>query len=254
MFFILSKILHFLLVPFYWLHGTLLASLFVSPKKKRVLLISSICILYVYTTEIILNPLLLWWESPLVWYKDVEEGYDAAIVLGGMASSGKLPDDRTHFAGSSDRLMHAMQLYKLGKAKKIILSGGSGDIFGKKIPEAEYLKKVLLLCGVKEEDILYEDKSRNTRENATNTAILAEKYFAPGAKFLLVTSAWHMPRAVACYEKVGLKVKAFPVDSQAKGAIISPDYFFPGVLAPCKWYIILHELMGYVVYKVSGYI
>lgn len=232
----------------------MLASLFVSPKKKRILLISSICILYVYSTEIFLNPLLWWWETPLVWYKEVEEGYDAAIVLGGMASSGKLPDDRTHFAGSSDRLMHAMQLYKLGKAKKIILSGGSGEIFGKKIPEAEYLKRVLLLCGVKESDIICEDKSRNTRENATNTVVLTRKYFAPRAKFLLVTSAWHMPRAIACYEKVGLKVKAFPVDSQAKEAIISLDNFLPSVWAPCKWHIILHELMGYAVYKVSGYI
>lgn len=180
--------------------------------------------------------------------------YDVAIVLGGMSAPGKLPNDRTHFPNSPDRLMHALQLYKLGKVKKIIISGGSGELTGKQVPEAEYLKNVLMLCEVEKEDILFEIKSRNTRENALYTKELLRKYFKPDAKCVLVTSAWHMRRSMGCYEKVGIKSLPFCVDSQIPQQPSILGLLNPSPGSMMKWQAIIHELFGYATYKVAGYI
>jgi len=209
---------------------------------------------YLYTTDFILNPFLSWWEVPMVWYKDLPNDYEAAIVLGGMSAPGKMPNDRTHFPGTPDRLLHAMQLYKLGKVKKIVISGGSGELVGKRIPEAEYLKRVLLLCEVNDKNIIIDDRSRNTHENATISLEIAKKYFKSDSKFLLVTSAWHMRRAVACYEKVGMNVTGFSVDSMAKEPTLSIYSFIPNLGVPGRWHAIIHELLGYLSYRIFGYV
>jgi uncharacterized SAM-binding protein YcdF (DUF218 family) len=254
MFFILSKLFHFFLSPFTWVFGLLIASLFVPVKYKKRLLVIGIVVMYVICSDVIVNPLYKMWEYPMVWYKDISPDYEAAIVLGGMSSPGKLPDDRTHFGGSPDRLMHALQLYRLGKVKKIIISGGSGELVGKKTPEAVYLTKVLLLCHMDTSDIIFENKSRNTRENALLTKELINTHFSANSKFLLVTSSLHMRRSIGCYEKVGIAVTAFPVDSRINVESGFFDSLLPELWGPAKWQALLHELIGYVSYRFAGYI
>ncbi len=255
MFFLISKILHFLLVPLNWIIVMLLISIFISPRKSKCLIIISLVLLYVYTTDFALNYLFKKIEYPMVWFKNIPDNYDAAIVLGGMAAAGKKPDDRTHFPGSPDRLLHAMQLYKLGKVKKIILSGGSGEILGKKIPEAEYLKNVLLLCDVPDSIIYVENGSRNTHENALLTKELVHsKLKNPQPKLLLITSAWHMKRSIGCFKKEGMDVTAFAVDSQLPDERVYISSFIPNQWNPGRWQIIIHEYFGLLSYKLSGYI
>ena len=241
-------------MPVSWLLALFIAALFAPVKYKKRTLLAGIIGLYFYCTDVLLHPLFKRWEYPMVWYKDIAPTYDAAIVLGGMAAPGKLPDDRTHFPGSPDRLMHALQLYKLGKVKKIIISGGSGELTGKRIPEAQYLANVLLLCHMDTSDILFESQSRNTRENALYSKALIDAHFPKDAKFLLVTSGFHMRRSIGCFQKVGIPVKAFPVNSfsQESGPFVGrllPDPWIPG-----KWQIFIHEFVGYLTYLLAGYI
>ncbi|MBC7388545.1 MAG: YdcF family protein [Opitutaceae bacterium] len=255
MFFIISKILHFFLVPLNWIIVLLIISLFVSPRNAKRLIISSLILLYVYTTDFVLNILFKQIEYPLVWFKDLPNDYDAAIVLGGMAAAGKKPDDRTHFPGSPDRLLHAIQLYKLGKVKRIILSGGSGEIIGKKIPEAEYLKNVLLLCEVPDSAIFIENESRNTHENALfSKKLIQDQIKNASPKLLLITSAWHMKRSMGCFEKERLNVTAFPVDSQLPEKNLYLSSFIPNQWNPGRWQILIHEYFGFISYSLSGYL
>lgn len=254
MFFILSKILSILLTPYFWVFIVFVSTFFVSIKYRKSTFIVGLSLLYFFSVELFVYPVFKYWEIPAIWYKDVANDYEVAIVLGGMASSGKKPDDRTHFACSPDRLLHAMQLYKLGKVKKILLTGGSGEMIGKRIPEATFLRNELILCGVDSTDILIDNESKNTRENALFTKELLEKHFNKNAKCILVTSGYHMRRSVACFEKVGIEVLPFSVDSQISDEVPFFSLVSPSPHTVIKWHVVMHEFFGFASYKMAGYL
>lgn len=195
---------------------------------------------------------MLWWEVPPTLVSKLPE-YNVGIVLGGITSD-KEPRDRIHVTGAADRILHALHLYREGKIKRIMISGGAGKILKDDIPEAVLLKKILLLSQVPEEDILLESSSRNTRENALFSAEVLRKAYAP-QKYLLITSAFHMRRAKACFEKVGLAVDTYSVDMRSEANEYTPDVLFiPSSGAIGNWEILIREWMGILAYKLSGYI
>jgi uncharacterized SAM-binding protein YcdF (DUF218 family) len=179
--------------------------------------------------------------------------YEVGIVLGGITSD-KEPRDRVHTSGAADRILHAVQLYREGKIKKILVSGGSGKILQDSVVEAVLLRRLLLHSQVPEEDILLEDQSRNTHENAAfSSRILQAKY--PGQKQLLITSAFHMRRALACFEKVGQPVDPFCVDFRGEEYKFTPDVLvIPNSGAIGHWETFIREILGMIAYKVAGYI
>lgn len=132
-----------------------------------------------------------------------------AVVLGG-GVSGPRPPQRPDpdLGASADRLWHAARLYHAGKARQLLLSGGTvrtGDG-----SEAEAMRSVLRDLGVPDAAILLEDASANTAGNAGRTAELLK---AQGIEsILLVTSALHMPRARVAFERAGLTVFPAPTD------------------------------------------
>lgn len=73
--------------------------------------------------------------------------HEVGIVLGGITTD-KEPRDRVHVSSSSDRILHAVQLYREGRIKKILVSGGSGKVFKDQVPEAVLLKQLLLQCNI----------------------------------------------------------------------------------------------------------
>jgi uncharacterized SAM-binding protein YcdF (DUF218 family) len=101
----------------------------------------------------------------------------------------------------AERIMETVRLSKLYPEAKILYSGGGA--------EAQLGKKVLMRLGIERERIIIEDRSRNTAENARLSKIVA----APkqSEKWLLVTSAYHMPRAMGAFRAVGFPVQADPV-------------------------------------------
>ena len=102
------------------------------------------------------------------------------------------------------------------------------------------------------ERIVLEDRSRNTRENALFTRHLVTP--KPGERWLLITSAWHMPRAIGCFRAVGLDLEAYPVDFRTEGD--TTDYWRPfdsfldglGVAS-----LVIKGWLGLVVYRLAGY-
>ncbi|MFC6998136.1 YdcF family protein [Rufibacter roseus] len=253
MFFVLSKILQYLAMPLLWIVALLLFSL-ISKKqpRKRKSLLAAVLLLLFFTNPFISNEVWLAWEPEAVLMKEVPK-YDAGIVLTGVTEVNKAPYDRVHYSEGPERILEAIQLYKLGKIKKIIISGGSGALKDVARTEAENLQLTALLAAVPQKDILLDEQSRNTRENALKTKELLTKH--PEIKsLLLITSAFHMRRAKGCFEQVGLNFDTFPVDFRTHNrSFYLDDLFIPSTEALSKWTNLIHEWLGYIVYKVLGY-
>lgn len=145
---------------------------------------------------------------------------DAVLVLGG-AMEAPLPPEQPHigFGAAADRVWHAAALYRAGKARWVLAIGGNRPGYEDVAPEAEAMAEVLRALGVPASALRLEGRSRNTRENAANSLVLVRQV---GAKrVLLVTSALHMPRALAVFQGVfagsGVTIIPAATDAEALG-------------------------------------
>jgi len=139
------------------------------------------------------------------------------VVLGGGYSTDPRVDVASHLAEATiARLTGGIELYREVPGSKLILSGGPPA-------QADDMAKVALALGVKEQDIILERKSRNTEQEAIFIVPTVGK-----APFLLVTSASHMPRAMALFRKLGMNPVAAPTDFLAKRTRgWGPDDIYP---------------------------
>jgi uncharacterized SAM-binding protein YcdF (DUF218 family) len=253
MFFFFSKILEFIITPIFWIFALLLAGLLAKkqPLKKRLLIASIICF-YFFSNSFILNECMVRWEVPAIKDSALQGKYDVAIVLGGMI---EYDDhlDRVQFAHGGDRLFQALRLCKQGKVKKILLDGGSGSLDGHTV-EAPILRKFLVEMGIPDSVLLMESHSRNTHENATFAKHILDSV-APNGRYLLFTSGYHMRRAIGCFNKAGIHTLPYTTDRTAGPLKFQIDYMLiPDVGALHHWETLIHEWIGYMSYKIAGYI
>ncbi len=176
---------------------------------------------------------------------------DAIVLLGGTVdpAAGRwvYPD----LNGGADRIWHAARLYHAGKAPLIVVS--AGNVWGGPERESEAVATRILLdaLGVPESAVVVEASSRTTRENATHTAAIAG---ARGLEqVLLVTSAWHMPRAAAAFDRVGLDVVPAPADYARMAALPDVLRFLPHAEALHLSSRVLREYLGLLVYRLRGW-
>ena len=254
MFFIFSKILLFLATPIIWVFGLLLCGILTKNSiRKKWLLRATLITFYFFSNAFITDEFVRLYEERNLTYSDLKETYDVAIVLGGF-SNYDATQELIQFHSSTDRLMAGIRLYKTGKVDKIMIVSGSGQITRPNEREALFVQDFLLKIGIPNEDIIIESESKNTRENAVNTkGILEEKYYE--GKYILVTSAIHMPRAKRCFNKVGIEIIPFSVDHQAGERRYLIDHLFiPTVDSFRKWQGLIKEWVGLIAYKIAGYI
>ncbi len=138
------------------------------------------------------------------------------VVLGGALS----PDisharDTVALNEAAERLTAVADLARRYPDARIIFSGGSGAVLFAERPEAEFALRLLESLGVAKGRVVAEDRSRNTVENARFSRALAQP--KPGERWLLVTSAYHLPRAMGIFRKAGFPVEAYPVDWRTRG-------------------------------------
>jgi uncharacterized SAM-binding protein YcdF (DUF218 family) len=254
MFFVLSKILNFLLDPLVWIVIIFLWGLLTrNIHRKRKLLVSSFAMLFFFSNPFIINEVMQAWEIPSVNRRDINKKYEAGIVLGGMIKYYNSEMERANFGSGADRLMQTIDLYNSGKIEKIIITGGSGRLGFQNYKEAEVIRELLDGIQLPAEDILTEGNSRNTYENAVYTAELIKQHNL-GGPFLLITSAFHMRRSLAVFEKAGIAVEPYPVDALSGNRTYTPDrLIIPTAEALSTWNIFIREFVGNGVYKVMGY-
>lgn len=253
MFFILSKVLFYLVMPLTWI--LVFVGVSIWAKKERIKKrtgILALALLLLFTNPFLSNEAWLAWEVPPTPMATLPL-YDAAIVLTGISNQEKSPHDRVYIERGADRILLPLRLYKEGRVKKIIISGGSGAIAGSYTPEAMELRQILLYAGVSAPDILVESSSRNTHENALFTKALLKQHPELN-KLLLVTSAFHMRRAAACFKKQGIAADTFSTDFYTKDRSLMPDdAIIPQEKYLHYWQKLFHEVLGYLMYKLIGY-
>ncbi len=252
MFFILSKILFFLIKPYFWFFGLLIFSFFIKNKKRRKRLRIGVLIgIYIFSNSFFFDECMRAWEIKALPEKCVNN-YDYAIVLGGMMTYD--PElQRINFNSGIDRLLQTIDLYKKEKVKKIIITGGSGSIIDKELTEADKLYNYLIRIGIPSEDLFFEAASKNTRENAVNVKQNFGNKIS-NSRILLVTSAYHLRRAEACFSKVGIKTTGFATNRFAgKRKFFIDHLFLPSAETITAWEYLIKEIVGYAVYKIRGF-
>ncbi|MBS7544987.1 YdcF family protein [Ancylobacter oerskovii] len=183
----------------------------------------------------------------------VDDGRPVAgvVVLGGS----ERPDiaaarGQPALTQAGERLMALADLSRRYPEARILFSGGSGDIGRPPLSEADVVRMALPQLGVDPARVSFEAASRNTAENAALSRELARP--APGERWLLVTSALHMPRAMGCFEAAGFPVIAYPVDYRTTGA---PQWTRPFARVSEGLEMTdaaLREWIGLVAYRLTG--
>ena len=181
---------------------------------------------------------------------------DAAFVLGGITNTLAKVDNEPQFTDGADRLFAAIDLYKAGKVRYIILTGKSALIDHKGIAESEELAEYLVKRGFRKEDIITDRESQNTIENYQNGLRLAQEKNLHS--FYLITSAFHMQRAMTTADQVigqafagaSFIMMPFPVDYRSDRITSGIEAFFPSAHAILKASLAIKEYIGIVAYQV----
>ncbi|MEO5338423.1 MAG: YdcF family protein [Magnetospirillum sp. WYHS-4] len=178
------------------------------------------------------------------------ERVDGIVVLGGIVDVAMTEARGVEsIGGAAGRLIAFARLARRYPEAKLVFSGGSGDPLRPEDREARVVGPLLETLGVAPDRLLFEDESRNTAENAALSRKMANP--RPGETWVLVTSAFHMPRAVGCFRREGWPVLAFPTDYGTSGTT-GGRLGFNLIGGFGRLNAALHEWAGLVFYRLSG--
>lgn len=255
MFFVLSKILNSFILPLTIVFIILVLSIVLrNPKWKKRLQYSGVILLFIFSNDFLANEAMLMWEIKPIAYKDMAP-YKLGIVLTGTTITGLEPNDRIYFSRGADRVTHTVELYKKGLVSTILISGGTGRLFAEDEPEANKYRRAMMMMGVDSTDIIIENETRNTAESAQQVVKMLDSLQYKPEECLLITSAFHMRRSLACYKKVGLNLQPFTTDFYSHPREYYLDAFIiPKLDALHVWHKLFKEWAGMIAYKMAGYI
>jgi uncharacterized SAM-binding protein YcdF (DUF218 family) len=249
MLFVLSKTIGFIFLPsnFLGLVGAVGAGMLFTRLAAlgRGLVLGSLSLLLLVGVLPLGNTLLYVLENRFPAWSPTFGSPDGIIVLGGAID----PDvsavhGETALNDDAERLVAAADLARRYPSARIVYSGGSAWRQG--AIEADYATRVFVSLGIARDRIMLERYSRNTAENAAFTKQLVHP--KAGEHWLLVTSGYHMPRAIGTFRKVGFPVDAYPVDWRI-GPFVSINTLALGLT---NTDIAMHEWAGLLVYWLSG--
>lgn len=227
-----------------------------SLKLKKLLLLTSLGIILIMGNSTLVNWGYHLWETPPP-VSPFAQRYDVGIIISGGMMMNRMSAQEQIFTGkTADRFLQPLRMYKRGLLKKIIISGGDVSInplSNEHDSETAKTQQILVELGVKPEDILLETKARNTRENALYCTQIIRSF--PEIKTsILFTSAFHGRRAISCFQKAGLNTTLYSCAIRAVDIGYTPDtLFIPSEQALAEAYQLIHEIIGYYVYKAMGY-
>jgi uncharacterized SAM-binding protein YcdF (DUF218 family) len=174
---------------------------------------------------------------------------DGIVVLGGAIDPNLSRIYGTpQVIASAERITVIAKLARDYPNARIVYSGGNGNLSGGD-PETQYVMPMLESFGVPPQRVILEGRSRNTYENAVYSKELVKP--KPGERWLLVTSGWHMPRAVGCFRRAGFPVEAYPVDWRTQSDLeLSISRRFGASLNGLD--AAMHEWFGLFAYWLTG--
>lgn len=186
----------------------LLAAGFFIRKKNLKRLCYSLAALgfLIFSNPALFNAYARWYQPKPVTLQP-DSHYSYGIVAGGFGSVDE--EGEGYFNSASDRFLQAVRLYKTGVIDHLLISGGNSRDNNKNFREGEWAKQQMLQFGVPDSLIEVEDHSSGTRENALNSKKILDSVKARGP-YILISSAFHIPRAAKQYSAAGLEVIAYP--------------------------------------------
>ena len=253
--FYLSKILNFFINPLYILFLIILIQLFIIffiQSKKLVIFFSKLfLILFLFFGYSPLNNFLLSkMEDYIQPSKYPIQQLTGVIVLGGSFNSGLESKERNEVSinSSAERLTKALEIYKKNPRILILFSGFSGELKPQGWSESDMAKKFFLDQGVKIDNLIFENQSRNTFENIKYSKDIIGNYKGTWG---LITSANHMPRSYFTFKKQGLILEPISVDYKTgTSRMFWINFDISSGLA--NWHIVFHELIGIAYYKITN--
>src|SRR5580698_2553669 len=219
MFFVLSKTLGFLTVPSNFLMSIGLVGLVLLLTRLRRLaswlVVTSLVLIAFVGFSPLGNVMLLPLEQRFPPCDASRGPPDGIVVLGGAISPDiSMARGVVSLNGGAERITVATELARRYPNARIVFSGGTGSLFGGAL-EAPFAVKEFEALGIARDRITAEEQSRNTIENAVFSRLVAQP--KPGERWLLVTSAVHMPRSIAAFRAAGFPVEACPADWRTRG-------------------------------------
>ena len=176
---------------------------------------------------------------------------DAILVLGGSLDLERSEPGHLEFNDAADRFLAGLELARDFPAAKLVFSGGTTSFTDHTKTEASLLKAEAIRLGVAPERILVDDRSRNTRENAQECKRLVGD--ASGQALVLVTSAFHLRRSLACFRQVGLEPTPYAADVRNHYGNEGPFGWFPQAGCLNDATAAVREYVGLVMYRLKGY-
>lgn len=225
MFLFLSKLLPLFIYPLGLSCLLLLLSLWFSFKRSRWALAPTLLALVILMTagnSRFANHLIFSLERQYLPSTNTPQA-EAIVILGGATRNEEPPRVLPDLNERGDRLLYGAKLYQDGAAPLIILSGGRIGWSGGDSSEAESMASILALMGIPKNAMILESKSLNTHENALFTKKVLERENIQ--QILLVTSAMHMPRSLAIFNKQGISAIPAPTDFIVSDRELSGDQF-----------------------------
>ena len=255
MFFALYKTVGNMLIPSNFLIGLGLfgAALLLTrfARAGRRLMVIALVLLAICAFSPLANFLLYPLESRFPKWDSARGQPDGIIVLGGsldadLSAAHGLPV----IGGAADRIVGAAALAHRYPNARIVYTGGSPNLISNDAKEADYATALFEGLGIAKSRLTLERQSRNTRENAEFSKQVAMP--KPGERWLLVTSAYHMPRSVGVFRKAGLDVVAWPVDYRSRGPQDLWRFFDKPSEGLRRVDIIVREWLGLFTYWLGG--
>ena len=191
-------------------------------------------------------------EDKYTYEKNTLTSLKGVIVLGGGTGSGKIASDRNDWTLSegSERIIKAFEYLQNVPEGQVIFTGMSGSLKFEGLSEADLTRQILNALKIKTTNVYFEDKSKNTYQNAIFSKKILDK--SNVNRWGIITSATHMNRAIATFRKnlTDKKFEALPVDFKTGNSL----YLFPGNMngSLSLWHIYIHEIIGFWAYKMTG--
>ncbi len=253
--FYLAKVVNYILNPLYILSFSLIILvfllLFTNFKKLTIFFAKFLLILFLFfgytpLSNFILNKI----EDFIKPSRYPIQQLQGVVVLGGIFDSGLKSQERNDvFLNSgAERATKALELYNKNPKLLILFSGFSQDFKPQGWSESDMAKKFFLDQGVKSDNLIFENKSRNTFENIKYTKDIISNFRGTWG---LITSASHMPRSYFTFKKQGIVLEPISVDYRTG---ISKMFWidFNISVGLGNWSTIIHELVGISYYKITG--
>jgi uncharacterized SAM-binding protein YcdF (DUF218 family) len=253
--FLASKLFSFVTQPLAWVVVLLLVGLLCMPIRRRLgtaLSWAALTVLLVQGWEplpdVVIRQLEAQYPGPAA--KASLQPYAGVVVLGGALEPAYVWHGHGQVAlnSAAERMTVPIALLQNYPHLRLLFTGGEGELFAEGFTEAERAKIFFDSMGVAPQRVVYESASHTTYENAIFSARVTG--VDPAQPWLLLTSASHMPRALATFRKAGWNVTAYPVDFRTGTDTPWTQYSLAG--GATKWHLALHELMGLLTYRLAG--